>query len=276
MARLTSPSSKIVGYVLALIFAAAVSTQSLPVSAQDSSSNPESLTKGASSVAFHRFRDLIDQMPLSGKCKKLLGKFYRKGGNLSTPFISKQLITLQKWKESAPKGRPPLKGMTFYHYTKTNLGTYLHQETVDRSQAELMIRADSGYERIFDFLKTRSPGQCCGAGFTAALFVAADPWSSRQFGPNRVTLELSPDTRVLLSTYTGNLQEPNSMDMVDQEIGARSKKLIHECPIGVLEELALEDSGVDLISYESQRSRPWFILLNSGPIQQSLFELSPE
>ncbi len=264
--------------MIALFLAAAFFTQTTSISfAQDVSPNVEQKTRESSSVAFHRFRDLIDQMPsLSGKCKRLLRKVYGHGESLSLPVISKQLITLQQWKESAPKGRPPLKGLTFYHYTKTNLGKYLHQETVERSQAELKIRADFGYEEIFDFLKSRDSGGCCGASFTAALFIANDPWSSRQFGPNRMTLELSPNTRVLLSTYTGDIEGPGGMGVVAQEIGARSRKLLIECPTSVLEELALEDSGVDLISYESQRSRPWFILLNSGPIQQSLFEQSPQ
>lgn len=146
-------------------------------------------------------------------------------------------------------------GTHLYHYTTVPLlQTLLKSDVPDRAQAQTEIERDGGLVAIMEH--SLSSNGLVGPGF----YMAANPFSSIDYGAIQVSFDLDPETRVLVQDYHQYKPE----DLVD---GAPSLKLGYiECG-KVFISLLLQESGVEMMYYN--QNKEWFLLLDTSMVKET-------
>jgi hypothetical protein len=195
------------------------------------------------------YKDLAlnEELNVPSDCGKLLKQHYEAGNDLSSENIRQQIVLLSNW----PKEKGFSISPVFYNYNDV--------------EAYAKVAAASSYDDIFQFFKRRPLIGCCKTMFNGGIYLANDAVSSRQYGHHLLELELSSATHVI-DEGTISWRKVNE-DLEQRGFGA----LLKACDWN-LRALILEDSGVQLVFYMKYLNKyPWFILLNSSPIDKATF-----
>ncbi len=196
---------------------------------------------------------------LGESCVNFLKTVYESGKTLKSSAV---------WEASKPvKSYPFLSGgapLDFYHYTDSaEAAAQFSPHIKDRQAAHKKALKDDDYGKMQHYLRTAGRASSV---WIPGLYVAEDSESSRGYGKHQVRLILAQDARVL--------NPPDHLwAAVKKELSTAIPGLKEACfgRFHVLSDLIMEDSGIDLLDYDSgtRRERQWFILLRTEKLRQT-------
>jgi len=206
------------------------------------------LSLSAISQDYSRYSSIIDKLALSSECQDTLKTHYESGKTLAVKSIQLMAHNLESYNTDKEFGRE-LQHNYFFHYTDHPYDN--KDRTLDPKE-------------IFSYYKVRSLYQFGTNAFGAAIYIANDPYSSKEFGKYLVRLKLASNAKVL---HHHDLIKID-WDKIDKDLGPISDV----CDIEYLKPIIVEDSNIDVIKYTNYYSHAiWLQLLNSRSILEAKF-----
>lgn len=190
-----------------------------------------------------------NQYYLSPQCKAFI-----QSSNDSTFHIPEMKKFLRKSREL------PFFDDVYYHYTNAPILPKLLKEDIqNREEAQKAIIKSGGYRNILEFQMTdkNALDNVAGVGF----YVAANPFSSLNYGKIQLALKISPEASVLNYSENGN-EVRNLVHKIET-----ANPQFRSCEEMVKISIALNENDVDLLYYDS--GNEWFVVFNEDIITQS-------
>jgi hypothetical protein len=230
-----------------------------------------------SSLRLSSFRNQILQgnenmrAGMGPQCFDFLKKIYESGRTLSSETVRKAARFLSETPFASG-----VQEYDFFHYTRRREALdQFHPEMQDRAQAHALAMKEGAYEKMMQFLREqRGDSRRAYSTWGRVLYVAEDPWSSKQYGSLRIKFHFSPATLVI--------DGPRVLMGALTELNGRFPGLLAACPAiessgyyGRLSEAffpIVEESDIPLVHYgdpehSGKRKGGWYQLLSPEPIR---------
>jgi hypothetical protein len=191
------------------------------------------------------------------------------GQFLSERSVSRSFFHIQQLTQDSIALKDIKLGKHFYHYTNSSVvAEYFFPNVPDRSHAQDQIQRAGNLEKILTFSFKNGIINLAGPGF----YLAANPFSSREYGKNQIHFELDPEARVYQDLRVATTDHSPRLAQIKKQLADSLRNLAPQtsfvpCREDTLIGIALQESGIDLVYYDQNHS--WVALFNEDVVRSS-------